>query len=77
MLSDVGRAKTLHQSVGATLQNRAIFFLMSASMADLGAADEDVGLDADLAQLTFTECWVGLVFTSPAAARYGTSVRCK
>ena len=25
---------------------------------------------------SFTECWVGLVFSSPAAAMYGTSVRC-
>ena len=25
---------------------------------------------------SFTECWVGLVLSSPAAAMYGTSVRC-
>jgi hypothetical protein len=25
---------------------------------------------------SLTECWVGLVFSSPAAAMYGTSVRC-
>ena len=25
---------------------------------------------------SLTDCWVGLVFSSPAAARYGTSVRC-
>ena len=25
---------------------------------------------------SFTECWVGLVFISPAAPMYGTSVRC-
>ena len=24
----------------------------------------------------FTECWVGLVFSSPAAPMYGTSVTC-
>jgi hypothetical protein len=37
----------------------------------LGAADEEVGLDADLHQLAH-ECCVGLVLTSPAAAMYGT-----
>ncbi len=25
---------------------------------------------------SLTECWVGLVFNSPAAAMYGTRVRC-
>jgi hypothetical protein len=25
---------------------------------------------------SFTECWVGLVFSSPAAPMYGTRVRC-
>ena len=27
-----------------------------------------------ISRISFTECWVGLVFSSPAAAMYGTSV---
>jgi hypothetical protein len=36
---------------GRTLQNSEIFFAMSGSIGDLGAADQHVRLDADLAQL--------------------------
>jgi hypothetical protein len=49
MQSDVGRADHAGRF---TSQNRAIFFLMSASMAVVAAADQDVRLDADTAELT-------------------------
>ena len=42
---------------------------------NLASAEQDVGLDPDFAQLC-TLCWVGLVFSSPAASMYGTNVRC-
>ena len=35
----------------STLQKSAIFSFMSSGMRAVGAAEEDVGLDADLAQL--------------------------
>ena len=41
----------------------------------VNAGDDDVGLDADLAQLA-TECCVGFVFTLPAPPTNGTSVTC-
>ncbi len=39
----------------------------------LAAADQHVGATPSAA-ISRTECWVGLVFSSPAAAMYGTSV---
>jgi hypothetical protein len=49
-----------------TLQNRAIL-ARSLSGAAVAAAEQDLGLDAEAGQLR-TLCWVGLVFSSPAAA---------
>ena len=49
MLNSLSRSSMTAR--GSTLQNRAIFSASSFGQLALGPADEDVGLDADLAQL--------------------------
>ena len=56
------------------LANSAIFFGCRVDQRLSERHDEHVGLDTD-PRSSFTECCVGLVFSSPAWLMYGTSVR--
>ena len=53
---------------GATSQRLEILRLSSSDSGVVAAADDDVGLDARL-RSSLTECWVGLVFSSPEGPR--------
>ena len=58
-----------------TLQNIAIFFFMPGS---IGRSQRQMRMSGwmPISRSFCTECCVGLVLSSPAAAMYGTSVRC-
>ena len=60
-------------AVGSTSQKRAIFLRMSSSTGFSVRKTKMLGW-IPKPRSSRTECWVGLVFISPAAPRYGTKV---
>ena len=71
MLFTSGLTKTLP---GSTLQNMAIFCRISAGISR-SVRQMRMSGSTPISRSFITECWVGLVFTAPAAAMYGKSVR--
>ena len=61
--------------MGSTEQNSAIFFFSSLGISSSNLQIKQSGCNPnDLS--SFTECWVGLVLSSPETFIKGTSVKC-
>ena len=75
-VNGIGDVLLLDDRFGVTLQNMESFSAEFAVDGVLRTADEDVGLDADLAQLGDTLLRGLLTSARPAALMNGTSVTC-
>ena len=74
LINGAGVAGFGSRTPAGRLQNRRDLGPQVLGNLVLGAAHQDVRGNADAAAAPSPLCWVGLVFSSPAALRYGTSV---